>query len=152
MTEPTPEPSEMPLVPTRAISFASNVDAPDAPGDDVVHTEERDMPFDGIISQIYVDVPSGVRSRAGFNIVDDEDGITHFPWDEGSDYAAFDNFNDFWPVTFPMREGDTIQVNYINENWNVDAHLLQVWVIAVGEEALPYTLEELAEREGVPSK
>ena len=152
MSEPTPDPSGSPLVPSRAISYAANVDAPDNKGDDIVHTEDRDMPFDGIISQVYVDIPEGVRSRAGFNIKDDEEGIRYFPWDEETEYASFDGVNDFWPVTFPVREGDTVEVNYINENWNVESHLLKVWLVVVGEEALPYTLEDLAERDGVVSK
>lgn len=148
MSGPDPNPTGAPLIPSAAISFAAVVDSPDERGEDKVHVEERDMPFDGVVSQVYIDIPDGVRSRAGFNIKDDERGIKRYPYDEDTTYASFNNVRDFWPVSFPMEEGDTIQVNYINENWNVENHLLKVWAIVVGEEALPYTLDELAQRDG----
>jgi len=150
MAEPTETPSSGPLIPSKAISFAKNVESPDAASDPAI-TEEvrREMPYDGIVSQIYLDIPDGVRSRAGFRLEDDERGRKEFPYDEETDWASFNDVNGFWPITFPMREGEQILVKYINNDDNVDAHFLKVWTIVVGIEALPYTLSDIAEREGV---
>lgn len=149
MGGPSPNPTGEPLVPSRAISFGLELDAPERKGEDVVETVTRKMPYDGVVSQIYIDFPSGTQDRAGFEIVDAERGETQLPFDEETDYATFDGVSEFWPVSFPMRKDEEIGINYINTNWNVDTHLLKVWIIFVGENALPYTLDDLAERDGV---
>ena len=152
---PTPEQygSGTPLIPSRAINFSINIEGPADPVDEggaaVIEEETRKMPYDGIVSQVYIDIPNGVHSRAGFQIRDDERGSKQFPFDEESEFAAFNDVQDFWPVTFPMQEGEEIMVKYINEDHNTSGHFLKVWAIVVGIDALPLTLEEMAEREGV---
>jgi hypothetical protein len=150
MAEPSSTPTGGgPLVPTKSIAFPKNIDGPDT-ADGVVTAELiRDMPYDGVITRLFLDIPAGVRSRAGFKLLDGERGERQFPYNEETEFAAFNDVNGFWPVTFPMREGDEIVVKYINKDERVDEHFIKVWVVAVGIEALPYTLEEIAEREGV---
>lgn len=145
--------SGTPLIPSRALNFSVNIDGPEDPvdegGDAVTIEETRKMPYDGIVSEVYIDIPNGVHSRAGFQVRDDERGSKQFPFDDESEYAAFNDVQDFWPVTFPMRKGDEILVKYINEDHNTSGHFLKVWAIVVGIDALPFTLQEMAEREGV---
>ena len=107
------------------------------------------MPFDGVVQQIYIDIPAGVKSLAGFQLKDAERGIKQFPFDDESEYASYDDVSQFWPVSFPLREGDQVEVEYINYNDNVDSHFLKVWLIFVGVDAMPYTLDELGDRNGV---
>ena len=136
-------------VPSVALRFAEDVPSPDVEDGFETATVSRKMPFDGVVQQIYVDIPSGVRSLAGFKIKDAERGVKQFPFDDESEYASYDDVSQFWPVSFPLREGDQVEVDYINYNDNVDSHFLKVWLIFVGIEALPYTMEELADRNGV---
>jgi hypothetical protein len=152
MADPSTTPSSgQPLIPSRAIFIGQNIDAPDVGEQDVTGEEVRSMPYDGVVSQIYLDIPSGVRSKAGFRILDSARGVRKFPYNEETEYASFDDVSGFWPVSFPLEQGDEIKAEFINENQNqnVDAHFLKVWLIVVGIEALPYTLDDLAKREGV---
>lgn len=152
MADPSATPtSGQPLIPSRAIFIGKNIDAPEAGETDVTAEVTREMPYDGVVSQIYLDIPSGVRSKAGFRIIDDERGVRKFPYNEETEYASFDDVSGFWPVSFPLQSGDKIKAAFINENENenVDSHFLKVWLIVVGIEALPYTLDDLSQREGV---
>lgn len=153
MSAPDRSGSSLPLVPSRALDFSINIEGPDVSldqgGNAVLENRERKMPYDGIVSELYIDIPNGVHSRAGFNVYDDARGQKMFPYNEESEYAAFNDVQDFWPVTFPMEEGDDIRVNYVNEDHNSDGHLLKVWAVVVGEDALPYSIEDLIGRDGV---
>ena len=152
MADPSTTPSSgQPLIPSRAVFIGKNIDTPDTGEVDVTGEEVRTMPYDGVVSQIYLDIPAGVRSKAGFKIIDSERGVRKFPYNEETEYASFDDVSGFWPVSFPLRKGDEIKAEFINENDNdnVDKHFLKVWLIVVGIEALPYTLDDLAQREGV---
>lgn len=152
MADPSATPSSgQPLIPSRAIFIGKNIDTPDTGEVDVTGEEVRTMPYDGVVSQMYLDIPAGVRSKAGFKIIDSERGVRKFPYNEETEYASFDDVSGFWPVSFPLRKGDEIKAGFINENENdnVDKHFLKVWLIVVGIEALPYTLDDLAAREGV---
>lgn len=152
MAEPSDTPgSGQPLIPSRAIYIGASIDTPDAGEDDVVEDVTRQMPYDGVVSKIFLDIPNGVRSKAGFRIVDEERGVKKFPYNDQTEYASFNDVSGFWPISFPLEEGDKIEAEYINtnQNNNVDSHLLKVWLIVVGIEALPYSLDDLSKREGV---
>lgn len=150
MSNPTGNGGDGPLIPSRAIQFSENIDPPEPGVGFNSVTVEREMPYDGIVSQIYIDVPDGVYSRTGFNIRDQERGIRMFPFDEESEFAAFNDVQDFWPVTFAMRRNEIIEVNYQNRDTESDEPtLLKIWAIVVGEEALPADLEDYARRDGV---
>lgn len=152
MADPSTTPSSgQPLIPSRAIFIGKTIETPDTGEVDVTGEEVREMPYDGVVSQIYLDIPAGVRSKAGFRIIDSSRGVRKFPYNEETEYASFDDVSGFWPVSFPLEKGDEIKAEFINknENANVDSHFLKVWLIVVGIEALPYTLDDLAAREGV---
>lgn len=150
MASPTQAPGSGLMVPSVPINFSINIDGPENETDKpVVEHETREMPFDGVVKQMYIDIPNGVHSNAGFRVWDEERGRRVFPFNEETDWAAFNDVQEWWDISFPLREGEEIEVEYINQDHNTEGHLLKVWAVFVGIEALPYTLDEIAERNGV---
>ena len=139
-----------PLVPSRPINFSINIEGPDGEdADPVTDNEVREMPFDGLVTKAYVDIPDGVHSRAGFAVWHKSRKDRYFPYNEEDDWAAFNDVQNWWDVTFVAEEGDELEVRYINEDHQAEGHLLKVWLMVVGIEALPASMQEYARRDGV---
>lgn len=138
------------MVPSRALNMSVNIPGPETADDPpTTYTVTRKMPYDGLVKEVFIDIPDGPKGRAGFSVWDGENGRKMYPYDDESEYAAFNNVQDWWDITFPMREGEEIEVRYINDNHEVDGHHLKVWPVVVGIDALPFTLEDYAQRPGV---
>lgn len=138
------------LTPQRPISFAVNIDGPPGPdADPVIETVKRKMPYDGAVTEVFIDIPDGVHSRAGFQIWDEARGRKIFPFNDETEYAAFNDVQDWWDVSFPVLDKDEVHVRYINEDDQTTGHLLKVWMLVAHRDGLPVSPEEMAGREGI---
>lgn len=151
MSGPTDTPDGAgPLIPSRNLDMSVNIDGPEtADADPVSETVEREVPYDGVVTQVYIGVQDGVHSRVGFAIWDADRERKIFPFDEESKRMSFNDEQDFWPISFPVKEGDIIRIEYLNDDHHTDGHKITISPILVGIEALPGTLEDYAAREGI---
>lgn len=83
------------------------------PGEDASRVGK--VPFDGWVTGFICGWPDGAAQNAGIGLYHNSEGTKFFPEGE-DDYAAFNDWNHRFPVTFPVEKGEELEVKFKNEN------------------------------------
>lgn len=73
------------------------------------------VPFDGWVTGFTCGWPNGADQNAGISLRHNEEGTKFFPYGD-DEFAAFDGYNNTFPVTFPVEKGEKLKVVFNNTN------------------------------------
>jgi hypothetical protein len=122
----------------RVLDFSKNVKADGRPNIDL------EMPFDGYVTDPFLAFPGNTRETFGVQIRDMARSQVMLPYNPDKDFMFLDGVQEFFPTSFPVREGEQVRVEFWNQHTSQD-RFMPVYVPFVGDRFLPLKANEAIE-------
>jgi len=124
---------------TRIIDLTANVES------DTQDYAEDNAPFSGFVVDPFLAFPGNTKETFGARLRDEQRSDTVLPRTERGDrFMYLDGVKEFFPTTFPVREGDPIRMEYKNLH-NTTARYMPTYVPVVADDLLQFTAEDAFE-------
>jgi len=122
------------FLPKATLELSSNVPA----GEKV--EKEVDMPFPGVVTEVYLRFPDGVDSQVGINIRSETAADRVFPSNPEADFVAFNNVSRDFNVGFQEAAGGEITATF--DSISGTPHFINVILTAVDTRPLDEVLSD----------
>lgn len=99
----------------RSLPLEMGKDIPASTGVNDPDIVERSIPFTGRIIIYHPGYPDGAENRLGIGLWLNEE-VQLYPYNSEDAYVGYDDVSEPLPIRYPVRQDDTVQTFYVNND------------------------------------